>query len=199
MTEITRGDVSPLRWATYADMTDAEIAEYKAAELRANAAASDAARAESFERCDTDGFVTQWALGLSAQKDRMQARIVEDGGLASFLTLFTVDGEWTPCKRIEGRYGPRWLVLDTEGNSTGVFLPYQPRKRSTLAAKGYCEGYGMFPAKADYWAPPGARGLSGATSVRLVAVRTGDWKEPPAEILSVDRFEGAEKMPERPL
>lgn len=150
-------------------------------ELRAEAAAHEAEAHASFERCDTDGFLSQWASGLSASKARLQATIVENGGVADFLALFTVDGTWVPAKVIDGNYGPRWMVLDGEGRRTGTYLPYLPARRNTLASKGYLEGYVTRPAKADFV------GRS-STDVRAVKVATDRPWDAPLAIVSTDRW-----------
>lgn len=168
-----------------------------ATEFRAEAAAHAAEAAASFERCDTDGFVSQWSSGLAASAASLNAAIVERGGWSEFPALFNLTGEFVPAKRIEGTYGPRWLVLDADGKSTGVFLTYFPKRRATLADKGYTEGWVKRPSKADYWAPPGARGLAGATSVRVMSVPTDRPWDPPLEVVTVDRFEGAAKIAPR--
>lgn len=59
-----------------------------ATDLRASAAEHYAARQESIDRCDTDGFVSQWAHGILGKRDRAQARIVEAGGTATFPGLY---------------------------------------------------------------------------------------------------------------
>jgi hypothetical protein len=60
-------------------------------QLRNEAAAHETARNESFERCDTDGFLSQWAHGLSAELKREQATILENDGKAEFWGLYEGD------------------------------------------------------------------------------------------------------------
>ena len=153
-------------------------------QLRARAAALSAASAESFDRCDTDGFLSQWALDLSAQKLRREATIREDGGVSEFPALFTLDGEFVPAKVIDTQYGRRWMLLNATGRATGEFLPYLPVRRSTLARKGYTEGYVVRPAKADIVGR--GRGLSGTAWVATVA--TDDPWTAPLSIVTTDRF-----------
>ena len=42
---------------------------------------------ESFWRCDTDGFLSQWALNIRAQKYQKKAALLRDGGMARFPVL----------------------------------------------------------------------------------------------------------------
>lgn len=158
-----------------------------ATELREKAAAYESEARAIWERSDTDGFLSEWAMGLSAAKARREADLVEAGGVHEFLALFTTEGEWVPAKVIEGHWGPRWMVLDAEGKRTGKYLPYLPARRSTLAKHGYVEGRASWPAYVTYGGGRGT-GISGCTSVRLVVRKKGADHEPPVEILCTDRW-----------
>ena len=143
-----------------------------AAELRAEAAQHERNAAESFERCDTDGFLSQWASDMNAQLARRNAAIAEHGGQWLFerTVLETLEGELVADARaVDTRYGRRWRV-----DSADAWLPYMPARESTLGKRGYRERVieELAPAKAIHWSPPGARGMSGATSVQVVIIRT---------------------------
>lgn len=154
-----------------------------AEQLRLEAAAHDAEAIGSFERCDTDGALSQWSSTLSAQKARLQAEIVDAGGVAQFPALFTIDGEYVPAKRIEGNWGPRWMVLDADGVRTEVYLPYFPARRSTLAKHGYCEGFVLRPAAAGF-----SEGRGGLVTVYAHKYPTdGGWVVP-VSIVTADRW-----------
>lgn len=155
----------------------------EAARLRSEAADLNQQARDSFERCDTDGALSQWALGLDSQKKFAQARLLDDGGVAKFITLFDLDGNWVPSKMIRTQYGSRWMVLDSEGNKTGTFLPVCPKRRDTLAKHGYVEGYAMFPAKVDY-VDTGA----GLVGVRVQTLKTSRDHVPPTSVVTVDRW-----------
>jgi hypothetical protein len=146
-----------------------------AAELRAEAAQHEQNAAESFDRCDTDGFVSQWASGINAQVARRQADIVENGGVWTFRRVRLADAETgeivADARRVKTRYGLKWRI-----DSTDEWLPYEPARDSTLRKHGYVEveEFATAPAKAKSWSPSNARGLSGATSVCVVIVRTDE-------------------------
>ena len=127
--------------------------------------------AESWERSDTDGFLSQWASGINAQVHDRQAEIAEAGGVWTFsrTRLVTLDGQETDAREVQTRYGRKWRL-----DSTDQWLAFQPARESTLAKRGYreVEETEVAPAKAISWAPPGARGLSGATSVQVIIIRT---------------------------
>lgn len=152
-----------------------DTAAETAAALRAKAAQHEQDARDSFERCDTDGFLSQWASQQMSALERTNARIAEVGGVWTFsrLQLLTTDGEATDARLVETKYGQRWRL-----NSTDQWLPVSPKRESTLGKHGYreVELREVAPAKAIHWAPPGARGLSGASMVQVVIIRTDDAK-----------------------
>lgn len=145
------------------DMTNAQ-------DLRNEANVMDAAAEESFQRCDTDGFLSQWALGLGAQERRAQAAILEAGGVSEFAALFDLDGNRVPAKLIDGRFGLCWAICDEAGKFTGEFVNAFPKREATMARKGYREGREMAPARARIVGS--GTGLSGAASCHVMTVRT---------------------------
>lgn len=155
-----------------------------ATDLRNQAAAHEQAAQDSFDRCDTDGFLSQWAHGLSAEKARRQAEIVEAGGVAEFAALYDLSGNRVPAKLIRVAdkfkgYGTRsvWMLLDP-ANPKGKALGFVnrpaggPRSHANLRAKGYVEGTEMAPAMADIVGT--GYGLSG-TAVVAVIRTDGGW------------------------
>jgi hypothetical protein len=158
-----------------------------ATELRAEAAEHDHEAHESFERCDTDGFLTQWAHGLTAQEKRLQADIEENGGLSDFPALFDLEGNYVPAKLINGRYGTCWALTDDEGTFLGEFITAFPARRATIVRKGYTEGSVLRPARACITG--GGQGLAGAASCYVSTYTTDGPEVAPTEILYTDRFE----------
>lgn len=145
----------------------------KADELRNEARQHDTDAAESFERCDTDGFVSQWASGIMARVKRLQADIEEHGGFARFertVLVYADTGELVAdARRVETRYGRKWRV-----DSADKWMPYNPARATTLGKHGFAERTIAVkaPAKADTYG--GGRGLAGAASVGVTAFRTDD-------------------------
>ena len=156
-------------------MSDASALRDEAAEARAEAAAS-------FKRCDTDGFVSQWASGITAQLADAKADLIEAGGVAEFPALLDVDtGEWVPSKLIDTRYGTAWALLGPAARFTGEFVTAFPKRESTMARKGYREGSAIWPATAV--TTGSGTGLAGAASVRVIMVIAAPDGTPPIEIL----------------
>ncbi|MEU3686957.1 hypothetical protein [Streptomyces narbonensis] len=120
--------------------------------LREKAAEEDRKAYESFERCDTDGALSQWAWGVTAQKDRLEADILEAGGKAEFGALFDLDGNLVPAKEIETQFGWSWMLLDERGKCAGWFNASKARNEDTArknnAKKGFYVGRVRVPAYA---------------------------------------------------
>lgn len=70
----------------------ADEREAAAAAKRAEAVLHLREEAESFERCDTDGFLSQWASGVSATVREAEARLIEQDGLTETRALFDLNG-----------------------------------------------------------------------------------------------------------
>lgn len=142
------------------------------------AAAAEKSAYDSFERCDTDGFLSQWASGLSAQKHRMAAQVAADGGRAWFAALNDLEtGVRVPAKLIEGRYGMCWaLVVPGTTEFTGEFISAFPRREATMAEKGYSEGWEWAPALATFKGR--GTGLSGSAWACVVRTDDGTGQDP---------------------
>lgn len=125
-------------------------------DLRARAAAREQEAERSFRDCDTDGFLTQWAHGINAQKDRLQAAITEGGGTAEFAALFDLDGNLIAAKYVETRFGYAWGILaddDPHGRIVRWVNASEAKKAKTARAndakKGFYIGIVAAPAVAD--------------------------------------------------
>jgi hypothetical protein len=144
-----------------------------AAEWREMAADSARRSFESFERCDTDGFLSQWALDSSAEGYRMRAQLAETGGTTRARALFDLDGNLIPSVHGWGQYGEYFAVLDNEERGWSRFVkPSQARseetERKNNAAKGFYVGYVTTAAKVVMIGS--GTGLSGCASARNAIV-----------------------------
>src|SRR5207244_11723938 len=63
-----------------------------AEEWRAEAAQCRKSSADSWERSDTDGFLSQWAADTMARRFDACAEIADNGGRAEQVTLYLTDG-----------------------------------------------------------------------------------------------------------
>lgn len=144
--------------------TTPEQHDAEAQRLRAEAAAS-------FERCDTDGFLSQWATGISAQEHALAAEILRNGGQYEYWGLYQGDRRLA-AKMIDGQFGPVWLLREDEAATFGrKFIPVVLDKASRVQKKlGLTERREMAPSRAAIHGR--GHGLSG--SAWAAAERTGD-------------------------
>lgn len=147
------------------------------AELRAEARAHADAAQDSFDRSDTDGFVSQWAHGINGQLAARKADIAENGGRSNFPALFDLDGNLVAAKYLNGAYGMVWGILaDDDPQSTIVawFNPSKANNEATARANNAKKGYyvGQVRAAAHAYTGGSGRGLSGAMSVHIVVARS---------------------------
>lgn len=109
--------------------------------------------AESFERSDTDGYLSQWASDTMARKYDACATLAEQGGKAEFPALRDADGHLVPAKIIDTPYGRAFALLDPV-NPTGAFLGFvnfssastAEKRNAYYAKKGYRMGQVRVPA-----------------------------------------------------
>ena len=73
------------------------------------------AQHESRERCDTDGFVSQWAHGICGEEIRTKAEIARNNGLATFNGLFEGNRR-IKARVIQTRFGSSWLLHEDEAD-----------------------------------------------------------------------------------
>lgn len=134
---------------------------------RAEAREMMAKREESWERSDTDGFLSQWALGSLSQDYSLCAQLAEADGLTDVCALFDLDGNLVPSVHGWGQYGEYFAVLDNdERGCRRFFNPSQARNEATArknnAAKGFYVGTVKVPGKVAMLG--GGTGLSGCAS-----------------------------------
>lgn len=145
------------------------LATKTANEYLAEARRSLQEREDSFERSDTDGFLTQWSAGLNAELCRTRAKIMQNDGDDVFVGLW--DGNRrVRAKIINTKFGMSWLLNDIEAQTYGrKFLPVGKTSR-VLKQLGLREANEMAPAWAKLEGR--GRGLSGMAWVQTY--RTGD-------------------------
>ena len=109
-----------------------------------------------------------------------------NGATVTTSALFDLEGNWTPARIVESKYGYSWLVLDENHKSTGVYVPFKAKKRETQAKRGYVEGTVKVAAKAVM--------NGGFRPVAMLAPVVGDGTDTPIEIITTDRFKEQEKQ-----
>jgi hypothetical protein len=151
------------------------MAEPTAQQLREQAAQHERDAQESWERSDTDGFLSQWASGINAQLKRRQAEIVEADGIQTFPGLYDrATGQRVRAKIVyvaaygayNGEKVPKWLVLDSADNAVHWLPAYKgDSKRTKLYKLGFEERDEEAPAVA--FIDGRGRGLSGTAWVAV--------------------------------
>lgn len=116
-------------------MTDTQNASYiaQAEALEAKAHASRVSAQESFHRCDTDGYLTQWASSLSADLALAKAELLREGKTTLFTGLYEGNRR-VAARRVFTTYGTCWLLADDEAERYGcTFLPVGGNSRKQRA------------------------------------------------------------------
>lgn len=118
---------------------------------------------------------------VERKREELEKQLAESDGLVQTSALFDLEGNWTPAKIVESKYGYSWLVLDGNGKSTGTYIPYQPKKRETQAKRGYVEGTVRVAAKVSY-------AYAGGRPQAVIAPADAVGTVKPTVIISTDRF-----------
>lgn len=125
----------------------------QAAQYRAEARGNRQEAYDSFERCDTDGFLSQWASGVMAGRYEAAAQILEQGGCAEFVALFDLEGNLVPAKYIETRFGYSWALLEVNEDESiqrivGWFNESKARNEETARKNNAKKGYALGTVRA---------------------------------------------------
>lgn len=125
----------------------------QAAQYRAEAGGNVQEAYDSFERCDTDGFLSQWAHGVMATRYERAAEILENGGCAEFIALFDLEGNLVPAKYVETQYGWAWALLEVNADESiqrtvGWFNPSKARNEETARRNNEKKGYRLGTVRA---------------------------------------------------
>ena len=115
-----------------------------AAEWREMAARSQQERQASWERSDTDGFLSQWASDVCAREYLTCADLIEQGGVTEMQVPF-VNGEVASVDYREGEYGWYWFLTVEAARVVGkrYFTPSSANKAKTRRANNLKKGVTM--------------------------------------------------------
>lgn len=142
---------------------------------------------ESFQRSDTDGFLSQWAFTIGAELKREQAAILKDGGYARFPVLIEVaTGKVLATKTVtfatqyEPFYRPGrtvWRLDDADAQRLGRrWIPRAGSRKSRIQRQlGLIEVDRWFPAFAKITTAAGAAstGLAGCANAYVGVFKKG--------------------------
>ncbi len=122
----------------------------KSEALRIEADQHDRDAQESFERCDTDGFLSQWASGITGERKRLQASILENDGMAEIACLVDADDRIAPARWIETRFGGCYALFedfDSANSRSGQIVEWLSDAK--MERLGYRRALCLRPAKAE--------------------------------------------------
>jgi hypothetical protein len=143
---------------------------------------------ESFQRSDTDGFLSQWASGINADLSREKANLLKTGGYSQFPVLCDAEGKVLAEKvyRFADKFRPdqwnapmvrRWKLSDEDAAKYGrKWIPVAGYKASRIQKQlGLHEESRWFPAVAKI--TTGGRkstGLSGCANAFVAVFKVGE-------------------------
>lgn len=109
-------------------------------EWRKMAQESHQRSADSFDRCDTDGYLSQWASDITGRLYSLCADVAEHGGMWDFPALADADGALIEgARQVDTRYGRAW-VYDRDGR-THWFNPSRAQDEAKREAANLAKGY----------------------------------------------------------
>ena len=158
---------------------------------RAAAARAHQDAADSFERCDTDGFLSQWASGLTARKHEAEAELIENGGMVETAALFDLDGNVISThhgytRNQWGRESEWWRTPDGRFLTPSRAQTWQARERNNKA-KGFT--IGTVKVRGYVTIAGGGQGLGGAASCYVATFPViDDLREGRYEIVCTDIY-----------
>jgi hypothetical protein len=144
---------------------------------------------ESFQRCDTDGFLSQWASGITADLNREKANLLKTGGYSQFPVLCDAEGKVLASKiyRFADKFRPdqwnapmvrKWKLSDEDAAKYGrKWIPVAGYSGKSRIQKqmGLHEESRWFPAIAKI--TTGGRkstGLSGCANAFVAVFKVGE-------------------------
>lgn len=158
--------------------TKSDLKEIEA--LEAEAANARRRREESFDRCDTDGFLSQWANDMTFRLNSRKIELLKNGGHAPFPVLCDEDGNVIAEKIYEfTNPGGHWLPMNRRwridpGKYDRKWIPVGKNSRIQKKLKLH-EETRWFPAYAKI--TTGGRkstGLSGCANAFVAVFKKGE-------------------------
>lgn len=151
---------------------------------RASARRSRKEAHDSFERSDTDGYLSQWASQTVAREYDLKAELAANDSHWEFDALLDMDGRPVPAKHIESKYGWSWALMDENQKFTGEFINESKARKADARNKHYAsKGYKLGRVRA-----PGAVGSGGnGINVNYYVFRTDGGYDPNAEVTETEQ------------
>lgn len=139
MTTSLRAELDSLR-EIVRDIRTTAPANRTADQWKLIARESQIAKAESFERCDTDGFLSQWAHNQMQSRYAAMAKFAEQGGTTTAEAVFDLEGNLVTTDNRDGDYGSYWFIPQNEGKAR-FFSDSEANKLTTRRRNNEKKGY----------------------------------------------------------
>lgn len=162
-------------------------ADMTAADHRAKAAEAHQRSADSFDRCDTDGSVSQFANDLTGREHTAWAQLIDNGGTIEVPALFDAEtGEIASTHQGFGDWGSYWVLRDAAAVKFGkrFWTASKAIKGSTRHRNDAKRGFVLGTVRVEGYVKiaGSGTGFSGLMSCSVVTV-------PSVDALRADRFE----------
>lgn len=126
--------------------------EFTADDFRAMATQCREERAASWERSDSDGFLSQWANQRMENTYLDAAKVAENGYTVERVEIFTTTGEHMESEQRDGDYGFYWFIPKADGKAR-FFTESKAQNRKVAvtnnAKKGYYIGCALWNVTID--------------------------------------------------
>lgn len=155
---------------TFTDIRTTPAMERTGEQWRALAAEAGREAAESFERCDSDGFLSQWASQQMQSRYFSMAAIADEGHICERPAVFDLAGNLVSLDDRTNDWGNRyWTIATNEGRK--YFSESNASKLKTARANNEKKGYrlGWVMAKVEM------TDFDWKFTDEIVSTTTSDW------------------------
>lgn len=158
-----------------ADRTPAEWAEL-AEKMRDEAKRCRQSAYESYERCDTDGFLSQWASGQMAAKYDWAAQLADKQGVHEAMALFDAEtGEVASTLQKSGQWGLYWVLNDAAAEKLGKRFVNQSKASKGATFKRNMRKHGVTVGLINVRHDPGI-GMRAVEGPIFDRIKAGDYE-----------------------
>lgn len=137
---------------------------------------------ESFQRSDTDGFLSQNASEVMARVYEAQADLADNDGMIDIDAIF-MDGELASTHQAQGQWGWYWVLNDNAAEKFGKrFVTLSnANKAKTRKANNAKKGFTVGTIRVKGYADVAANGMGAVTLPVVECLKNGEF-----EIVGVD-------------
>ena len=128
---------------------------------------------DSFDRCDTDGFVSQWCSGISSRLDDLKADLADQGGMTVIdVVIDLATDKVVGVRKVRNDFG---TSIPCNINGKTVWINPYLKRESSYTKKGVRMAFMHCYAKAE--TTGSGYGFSGLGSVGVSTIPFYNWLE----------------------